>query len=144
MEQEDNLFEKQQQDLLAEKQHDEKHEGSVPSDESSSLDDQSDYVDREQWGSQFEFILAIVGYAVAFGNLMRFPYLCMRNGGGKILESQLFGSFRQFSDKLSLKKSFYEKSIILIEILWHRNVEFDFVECFFFNPFTCFTCLKTT
>ncbi|XP_053396453.1 sodium- and chloride-dependent glycine transporter 1-like [Mercenaria mercenaria] len=75
----------EQDDHLVEKDRDEKHEGSVPSDESSSLDDQSDYVDREKWGSQFEFILAIVGYAVAFGNLMRFPYLCMRNGGGAFL-----------------------------------------------------------
>ena len=75
----------EQGDHLVEKHENEKHEGSVPSDEGSSLDGQSDHIEREQWGSQFEFILAIVGYAVAFGNLMRFPYLCMRNGGGKLV-----------------------------------------------------------
>jgi len=45
-------------------------------------------LEREVWSSQLEFILAIVGYAVAFGNLMRFPYLCMRNGGGRLLWSR--------------------------------------------------------
>lgn len=55
------------------------------SDEGSYQDSQDDYIEREKWGSQFEFILAIAGYSVAFGNLMRFPYLCMRNGGGMLL-----------------------------------------------------------
>lgn len=48
----------------------------------SSSAESGDEIEREKWGSQLEFVLAIVGYAVAFGNLMRFPYLCMRNGGG--------------------------------------------------------------
>jgi len=52
---------------------------------SSSASTDGDSIEREKWGSQLEFILAIVGYAVAFGNLMRFPYLCMRNGGGKLI-----------------------------------------------------------
>ncbi|KAL4233010.1 hypothetical protein ACF0H5_007696 [Mactra antiquata] len=65
---------------------DEDKDRSEPSDEGSYQDSQeSDYVEREKWGSQFEFILAIAGYSVAFGNLMRFPYLCMRNGGGAFL-----------------------------------------------------------
>uniref|UniRef100_A0A3B4WG16 Transporter n=1 Tax=Seriola lalandi dorsalis TaxID=1841481 RepID=A0A3B4WG16_SERLL len=40
-------------------------------------------LDRGQWASKLEFLLAVAGTLVGLGNLWRFPYLCYKNGGGK-------------------------------------------------------------
>ncbi|XP_067651746.1 sodium- and chloride-dependent glycine transporter 2-like isoform X2 [Haliotis asinina] len=40
---------------------------------------------KPQWSNKFQGIIAVLGYSVGLGNLLRFPYLCQKNGGGAFL-----------------------------------------------------------
>jgi len=40
---------------------------------------------RTHWASRTAFVLAAIGSAVGLGNLIRFPYICARYGGGAFL-----------------------------------------------------------
>ena len=40
---------------------------------------------RAQWGNALQFFFTLLGYCVGLGNIWRFPYLCQKNGGGKLI-----------------------------------------------------------
>ncbi|XP_039442442.1 sodium-dependent nutrient amino acid transporter 1-like [Culex pipiens pallens] len=39
-------------------------------------------ITREKWGKNIEFLLSCVALSVGFGNVWRFPYTALKNGGG--------------------------------------------------------------
>nr|AKN21428.1 slc6a-8 [Schmidtea mediterranea] len=55
------------------------------SDESKNLENHSDPQTRKHWASQLDFLFSIIGFAVDFSNVFRFPYICFQNGGGAFL-----------------------------------------------------------
>ncbi|KAJ8320408.1 hypothetical protein KUTeg_001995, partial [Tegillarca granosa] len=46
--------------------------------------------ERETWSRKTEYLLSMIGYSVGLGNIWRFSYICLRNGGGAFLIPFLF------------------------------------------------------
>ncbi|CAG5128757.1 unnamed protein product, partial [Candidula unifasciata] len=44
-----------------------------------------DVLGRQTWARKVEYVLTTIGFCVGMGNVLRFPYICIRNGGGAFL-----------------------------------------------------------
>jgi hypothetical protein len=65
----------------SDKPNEENNDNKDPDRNSDRLPDRPPH---EDWAHKADFLLAVIGYAVDLSNVWRFPYLCYRNGGGKI------------------------------------------------------------
>lgn len=48
---------------------------------------------RLGWDNKVQFLLSAIGFAVGLGNVWRFPWLCQKNGGGKLILSNFPNQF---------------------------------------------------
>ncbi|XP_074035865.1 sodium-dependent noradrenaline transporter [Leptinotarsa decemlineata] len=89
--------------------------GEVDPDSFTAPDD-----NRETWGSNTDFLLSIIGFAVDLANVWRFPYLCYRNGGGAFLVPYtlmlVFGAVPLFYMELILGQFYRQGPISLWRI----------------------------
>ena len=53
--------------------------------EQNEQSEQSEIINRGEWGNHFEYFLTSLGLAVGLGNVWRFPYVVYTNGGGTFL-----------------------------------------------------------
>lgn len=58
--------------------------------QSNELQPRESLSKREQWTNKIDFLLACVGFSVGLGNVWRFPYLCYKNGGGKLVHAYIY------------------------------------------------------
>lgn len=96
---------------------------------------------RPFWPNKIQFVLACVGYSVGLGNVWRFPYLCYKSGGGKIIINKLF-SFKYNKKKQQTHRFFNRKSSVKFTYLQQSKIFQN--EQFLHRPFSTHSALMLT
>ncbi|XP_046562026.1 sodium- and chloride-dependent glycine transporter 1-like [Haliotis rubra] len=50
-------------------------------------------MEHEKWGSHVDYMMTLLGYSIGVGSMWKFPYMCMRNGGGMGIGGVLISIF---------------------------------------------------
>jgi hypothetical protein len=79
--------------------------------------------ERDQWGSQLEFLLSCIAMSVGIGNFYRFPFVAYENGGGAFLIPYLIVLF------------FIGKPIYFLELALGQFSSYGQVKCWALAPF---------
>lgn len=61
-----------------------KPEDALDPEASAVVSSKTEVNERGHWNNKIEFFLSVAGEIIGLGNVWRFPYLCYKNGGGKM------------------------------------------------------------
>ncbi|XP_063875975.1 sodium- and chloride-dependent glycine transporter 1-like isoform X3 [Scylla paramamosain] len=90
-------------------------------------------VERENWKNPFQFFFYCLGYAIGFGNVWRFPYLCYKNGGGLGWAMVILAYFTSIYYNVILGWSFFYLIFSFYSMLpWsHCDNDFNSPGCYY-------------
>jgi len=62
---------------------------SSPQGKMTEIGSREEDTERGGWDNKLDFLFSCISVSVGLGNVWRFPYLCYKNGGGKLTISYL-------------------------------------------------------
>lgn len=65
---------------------------SSPQGKMTEIGNREENAERGGWGNKLDFLFSCISVSVGLGNVWRFPYLCYKNGGGKLIHYQRVSS----------------------------------------------------
>lgn len=76
--------------------------------------------ERGSWGKDIEFLFSCIALSVGLGNIWRFPFVALENGGGSYLSKYIESAVQHVSNKFS--RSFRDTLRHSVNYNWQANV----------------------